>query len=518
MGERGLAERGPWQHVLSVTTAAAFPAPVYRDTVLGPLFENMKRHHWRHLMRVNNAHAVMLAEQGLLTAAEAAAILNALDAIETDVASRLDEVGVGSTEEDLFCVIEDDLRRRLGIAVAGRLHTGRSRNDIDRTLFNLALRDNVLALSEGLVHLIDGVIAVATRHRDTLVVAYTHGQPAQPTTWGHYLAALIEVLLRDLDRLSQALRMVDQSAMGAAAITTTGFPIDRPRMAELLGFARVQENAYGCIAAADGTTGVYAALKVMFLNVGRFVQDLNQWAAFEVGQLHVPDAFVQRSSIMPQKRNPVPIEHLRTMCSLGASCCDGVMLAAHNTPFTDVNDTEHEAQEMGYRAFDTAGRVVALLNGFLEVATINTAVVRRHIDQSYITITEVADSLVRSEGISFGQAHSICSRLARHMGEQGQTLATVPYAVFAAAFAAAVDRPPDLAEAEFRRIGTPEHFIAVRTPYGGPAPAPMDRSLAGYRDQLEIDRARLADHHRRIEAAAAKLADRVAHWQRTARK
>jgi argininosuccinate lyase len=107
-------------------TAPAFPAPVYRDTVLGPLFENMKRHHWRQLMRINNAHAVMLAEQGLLTAAEAAAILGALDAIETDVASRLDEVGVGSSEEDLFCVIEDDLRRRLGIAVAGRLHTGRS--------------------------------------------------------------------------------------------------------------------------------------------------------------------------------------------------------------------------------------------------------------------------------------------------------------------------------------------------------------------------------------------------------
>jgi argininosuccinate lyase len=494
-------------------TATAFPAPVYRDTVLGPLFENMKRHHWRQLMRINNAHAVMLAEQGLLTAAEAAAILGALDAIETDVASRLEEVGVGSSEEDLFCVIEDDLRRRLGIAVAGRLHTGRSRNDIDRTLFNLALRDKVLALSEALVLLIDGVIAVATRHRDTLVVAYTHGQPAQPTTWGHYLAALIEVLLRDVDRLSHALGMVDQSAMGAAAITTTGFPIDRKRMAELLGFARFQENAYGCIAAADCTVGVYAALKVMFLNIGRFVQDLNQWAGFEVGQLHIPDAFVQRSSIMPQKRNPVPIEHLRVMCSFGASCCDGVMLATHNTPFTDVNDTEHEAQEMGYGALDTAGRVVALLHGLLDVATINTAVVRRHIDQSYITITEVADSLVRSEGISFGQAHNICSELARHMGEQGQTLATVPYAVFAAAFTAAVERPPTLAEDEFRRIGTPEHFIAVRTQCGGPAPAPMDRSLSGYRDQLEIDRARVAGHQSRIEAAAAKLTDRVAHWR-----
>ena len=267
------------------------------------------------------------------------------------------------------------------------------------------------------------------------------------------------------------------------------------------------------IAAADGTIGAYAALKILFLNVGRFVQDLNQWAGFELGQLHVPDAFVQRSSIMPQKRNPVPIEHLRVMCSLGASRCDGVMLAVHNTPFTDVNDTEHEVQEMGYRAFDTAGRMVALLDAFLAAATIDTAAVRHNIDQSFITITEVADSLVRSEGISFGQAHAICSRLARHMSDHSQTLATVPYAVFAGAFAAVVERPPVLHEAEFRRIGTPDHFIAVRTLYGGPAPAPMDRSLAGYRNQLDINRARLADQRRRIETAATELADCVAHWR-----
>jgi argininosuccinate lyase len=216
---------------------------------------------------------------------------------------------------------------------------------------------------------------------------------------------------------------------------------------------------------------------------------------------------------MPQKRNPVPIEHLRVMCSLGASRCDGVMLAVHNTPFTDVNDTEHEVQEMGYHAFDTAGRMIVLLDAFLAAATIDTASVRRNIDRSYITITEVADSLVRSEGISFGEAHAICSRLARHMSDYDQTLATVPYAVFAGAFAGVVDRPPTLGEAEFRRIGTPDHFIAVRTRYGGPAPAPMDRSLAGYRNQLEINRGRLADQHRRIETAATDLSDCVAHWR-----
>ena len=149
--------------------------------------------------------------------------------------------------------------------------------------------------------------------------------------------------------------------MGAAAITTSGFGLDRARMAELLGFADVQENSYGCIAAADYATGVYAALKLVFIHAGRFVQDLNTWTGFEIGHLRVPDAFVQVSSIMPQKRNPVPVEHLRLMASLGAARCEAVLTAVHNTPFTDMNDSEGEVQIAGYDAFDTAHRLMALL-------------------------------------------------------------------------------------------------------------------------------------------------------------
>src|SRR4029434_9860634 len=118
--------------------------------------------------------------------------------------------------------------------------------------------------------------------RDTIVVAYTHGQPAQPTTYGHYLAAFIELSLRDMDRLLHAARTVDLSSMGAAAITTSSFGLDRARMAELLGFADAQENSYGCIAAADYATGVYAALKLVFLHGGRLVHALKHWTGLEL--------------------------------------------------------------------------------------------------------------------------------------------------------------------------------------------------------------------------------------------
>ena len=169
-----------------------------------------------------------------------------------------------------------------------------------------------MALLDDLLGAIAALLDVAESNRATLVVAYTHGQPAQPTTYGHYLGALVELLLRDVERLRQASRYPDLSSMGAAAITTSGFPLDRAAMAELLGFAEVQENAYGCIAANDYLTSVYGALQLVFVHLGRFAQDLNAWTAFEVGHLHVPDAYVQVSSIMPQKRNPVAVEHLQT--------------------------------------------------------------------------------------------------------------------------------------------------------------------------------------------------------------
>jgi argininosuccinate lyase len=282
----------------------------------------------------------------------------------------------------------------------------------------------------------------------------------------------------------------------------------------LLGFAEVQENSYGCIAACDYVTGVYAALKVHFLNLGRFVQDLNSWTGFEIGHIHVPDGFVQISSIMPQKRNPVPVEHLRLMLSLAASRAEGVIAAVHNTPFTDMNDSEGEVQAAGYEAFDTGQRALALLAGFLGAVKVDEAKVRRHIDESCITVTELADSLVRTEGLSFRQAHEIAARLARRMIDTGERFATVPFAAFADAFAEIAGRTPKLVEAEFRRVTTPEHFVAVRTMPGGPAPAALDAAFARYRRDLATGRDWLAAYRGRMEKAARLLDDAAAKLKR----
>jgi argininosuccinate lyase len=484
-----------------------FPAPVYRDTVLVPLFEGVKQHHWRQQMRINRASAIMLAAQGLLSRAEAAALLTTLEVIEATIdVAALTYTG---EHEDFFFLVQSELERRLGVETAGKLHTGRSRNDIDHTVFKMALKERLGILLAELLATIAALLDTADANRATLVVAYTHGQPAQPTTYGHYLGAVVELLLRDVERLRQASRYPDLCSMGAAAITTSGFPLDRAAMADLLGFAEVQENAYGCIAANDYVTSVYGALRLLFVHLGRFVQDLNAWTGFETGHLWVPDGYVQVSSIMPQKRNPVAVEHLRLLCSLAAGRAGATIETLHNTPFTDVNDAEGEVQVAGYAAFEAGGRALRLLAGFIRAARVDEPRVRRHIDESCITATELADSLVRAEGISFRQGHAVVARLVEGMLARGERFATVPYSAFAEAFQAVVGRTPRLSEADLRQYTTPEHFIAVRTLPGGPAPAPLAASLARYRAELDAAHAWLDGYRARLDGVDRRLADRA---------
>lgn len=486
-----------------------FPAPAFARAVLAPAFGLSQAHHLGHLMTMHRAHGVMLHEQGLLSAEDIAKLLRALAAIEADLASRSEPVAYTGEHEDLFFYIERELARHVGVDTAARLHTGRSRNDIDHTLFKMALKERLDALVAQLTGLIETLIERSVRDARTIILAYTHGQPAQPSTYGHYLGAVIETLLRDAERLEQARQTADLCPMGAAAITTTGFPLNRGRVAELLGFAGILPNSYSCIAAADYTSQVYAAIKLMALNLGRFAQDMAFWTSFEVGQLRFSDGFVQISSIMPQKRNPVPVEHMRLMASLTAGRCEAVLTALHNTPFTDMNDNEHEVHSQGYEAFAMAARVLDLMQGVAASAAIDEARARANIARSFATITELADTLVREEGIPFGRAHHVAAQLARAMKESGDDLGTVPYARFAAAFAETCGRAPKLSEARFREAASPENFIAVRKLPGGPAPEALTEAATRHRAGAKHLRDRLAAHAAAAKAAHDKLAART---------
>ena len=491
-----------------MTDTTIFPDPAYKDTVLAPLFEGVKTHFADHMATINRAHLVMLAETEILSSTDASQIAKTLRDIdaETDI-SALTYTG---EYEDYFFYVEAELRQRLG-DLGGALHTARSRNDMDHTLFKLALRARTDTLLTQALTMTPALIDKAHQESATLIVAYTHGQPAQPSTFGHYLAAMIEVLIRDIARLNTAADALEHCPMGAAAITTSGFPIDRHRMADLMGFDGPQLNSYGCIASVDYVTGLYSAMKLLFLHLGRVVQDMAFWSSFEVGQLYVPNALVQISSIMPQKRNPVPIEHMRHLASATVGRCDMVVNTMHNTPFTDMNDSEGEVQQAGYAAFDSGARVLQLLTAFLPACSINARNLQRNLDAACVTITELADTLVRDENLTFRQAHEIAAKTARAVIDAATPLAN-GHAAFATAFKDETGRTTTLSKDRFQTVTSAEHFIAVRDRPGGPAPAALQSALSEYSQNTatiqtaqNARNARHADAAQRLETAFKSL-------------
>ena len=457
---------------------STFPNETYKETVLAPLFDASKETFADYHFRVNLAHAIMLTEQGILSEGQGKEILNAL--IEIENALDIQALTYTGEVEDYFFYVEGELIKKLGGDLAGRLHTGRSRNDIDHTIFKMHLLDLSAVLLTELNQLIATLLRIAEEGKSTIILAYTHGQPAQPTTWGHYLGAFIEILQRDVDRITLAVRTADLCSMGAAAITTTGFNLNRERMAELLGFSGPLENSYGCISSVDYVTGIYSAMKVMFLNMGRFIQDLAQRTGFETGHIYVPNEFVQISSIMPQKRNPVPVEHMRLMASLSSGHCDTIINTMHNTPFTDMNDSETEVQRAGHNAFKSGTRLLRLLNEFMGAVQIDEEKIENHINQSCATITEVADSIARIEEISFREAHEIAAAMARIVVDKNTSLSEFDFAEFSSIYKEHTGSETKLNAEQLREIGSAGHFVSVRNLTGGPAIPAFEASLKKY--------------------------------------
>ena len=483
-----------------------FPASIYAQSVLSPDLDVYRQHFSAPLHAINLSHGVMLAEIGLIQSADASAILDALNGIDRE-RPWANQLFDGSFE-DLFFLIEQELGRRVGDETAGRLHTGRSRNDMEHTMFRIQLRARLLTLLKRYEDMADQFLARAEKGIDETVLLYTHGQPAQVSVLGHYLGAAIEFILRDMTRILAALEEVNYCPMGAAAITTSGFDLNRHRVAELLGFPGIVENSYGAIANVDYITASYASIRLGCIHLGRLVQDLVTWTGFEVSQIDVPDGFVQISSIMPQKRNPVPLEHLRLKFSLAAGGADQIVQTMHNTPFADMNDSERETQATGFEVFERLDHALPLLGGFVEAMKTNRTSIESRIQKSMATITELADTLVRAEGIGFRAAHHVASKLAREALAHGIGLDELSWDLFARTFEEVVGRPTQVDKEVLASATSPENFVTVREMPGGPGPRVLRVAFAGYMDRLAGLKSRTEDVRKRIVQADA-LRDRL---------
>ncbi|MCA1625391.1 MAG: argininosuccinate lyase [Acidobacteria bacterium] len=439
-----------------------FPARIYKENVLADCFADAKRYFLQAYLDVDFAHAVMLAEQKIITEKELKDLLKALQSLDLDSIKRAEYDG---TFEDLFYYLQREITKFCDDDTAGKLHTARSRNDIDVTIYRLHLRQDTLKLIRSTMDLRRNLLDLAALHHETLIPAYTHTQPAQPSTLAHFLVAMAENLGRDVKRLQRAFENMNLCPLGAGAITTTGFPINRHRVAELLGFYAPTVNSYASIASVDYFTETLGATSTLLVNIGKFAQEFLLMASMEFDVIRLPDGFVQGSSIMPQKRNPVVLEHIRAIGSKALGQCLGVMTSVHNTPFGDINDVEDDLQPLIY-----------------------------------------TDTIVRRENLSFRIAHQIVANCVKTAIENKSE---ITHNILQTVAREVLGREITMSETELAEALSPENFVSIRTIYGGTAPGETKRALNVEREYEATDQDWFQKTTAFIENAQVKLHDIV---------
>ena len=469
---------------------------VYVDRVLNPCYVNWKKFGIDISYRVHHAHLVMLEKQGIISRDVARTIKQGMETIEKDFVYPS---SIPENTEDLYFVFEKELGKRIGEDKAGFLHTARSRNDMDAALFRMHVRTRMLELLEK-IHVLCTTLEqrINGESGGDPIILYTHGQPANVSSLGHYLSSMLTNISDSVEALLLAFKMVNRSPMGACAITTTGFPIDRELVSDLLGFDGLVLNSYEAISTSHWLTFPSGALKTLLTDIGRYMADMLHKASCEVGILWFPDSLVQISSIMPQKRNPVILEHVRIQGSLSMGILAGIEDLFRNIPFQDVNEAGDAALDEFSRAMDMALSCVDL---FTETVR-NIEVVKNRVAEisaAYgISTTELADSMVRDFGISFREAHGLTSAFVKSNYSKHTLREKFREGGFG-----------ELAytDDEIDRILSPENFIRVRKVPGGPAKEGMEplRKLCEENNKrLGHEIKRIKDH---LEAADKKLDD-----------
>jgi argininosuccinate lyase len=473
----------------------------YIELVLDPSYRNWKERFFVASRKVHMAHLCMLTERGIVSGEIAARIKSGIMELESfeppeHLPGWRDEAAGAERVEDLYFLYEKALGERIGHENAAWLHTARSRNDMDGTIFRMVLKERLLDLADHLFEVCVSLKARCLAGQGELTVLYTHGQPANPSTTAHYLSALLLELLEDGSRLVSAIGTVDRCLMGACAITGTGFDVDREQVAALLDFGGVVTNTYEAICSSHWLEEPSHALGSIMGDLGRFAADLLHKASCEVGLYNFPDELVQVSSIMPQKRNPVIIEHLRIQAGQVSDACAGTAAMFRNVPFQDVNENADAPVCAFLDALDRADSVLDLTAETASGMRANQARAERICLEFGVTSTELADTIVREFRLGFRAAHGIAAAFARSGGD---------LEVLRSTFAEAAGEPLPWSDAEIGDILSPERFIAARKTLGGPSPEGMAPVYRRIDDSLDAFAGILSAFQRRSLVAEAKL-------------
>ena len=452
--------------------------PSYRGRVLEPDYLFASRHLLPHFLHALCAHLQAVARLPVAAGEDAQREIATLRAVlgETETTPLPTQ---SPDVPDAYFAIQRELEGRLGPHAVSWLRIGLSRNDLDMTVYRMRARELLLATGDQLLTLRRALLARAEAHLDTVLIAQTHHQPGQPTTVAHYLAAVEAMLARDVERLLGSYGRLNRCPLGAAALAGSSHPLDRALTARLLGFDGPVDNTYDAVASSDWEAELVSVSQSVALNLSRFVCDLLSWAA--AGRYRLPDDLVQGSSIMPQKRNPVALEHARTRFSRALGAAQMVLYSSHNIPYADLNDFGPDVQgALQMQHVQLAGGMELLL-ACLEGGDFVTAQLAAEAAATDTTATELADVLVRDQGVAFPEAHALVAKLVAHMqGEQR------PLTRAGAADLTSVGGPA-LGDEALRAALDPDAFVRRRDGIGGPAPAAMRGQLERARQRAQRD-------------------------------
>lgn len=357
----------------------------------------------------SKAHAAMLVKQGIISKKDGQDIARGLDLIFKEI--KAGEFQFKRALEDVHMNIEARLKEIIGDA-AGRLHTGRSRNDQVATDFRLWLRDALDEIDGALADLQQALLDQAEQHYDTLMPGMTHLQSAQPVTFGHHMMAYVEMIGRDRDRFQDARKRVNEMPLGAAALAGTSFPIDRLMTAKLLGFDRPMTNSMDAVSARDFALEFLSSASIAGVHLSRLAEEITLWVSPHFNFVTLSEAYTTGSSIMPQKRNPDAAELVRGKAGRLLGSFTTLFVVMKGLALTYAKDMQEDKEHV-FDAVDTLHLMIAAMAGMVRDMAPNKKALEEALKVGYITATDLADWLVRVANVPFREAHHITGKMVR---------------------------------------------------------------------------------------------------------
>ena len=445
---------------------------------------------------VDKAHVIMLTEQGVIKPEEGLAILKTLEEIER---LNYEELVKGSFE-DIHVAIESKVIEVLGESVGGKMHTARSRNDEVATCLRLTVRSQIVEILKELLNLLRVLHVRSLEELNTIMPGYTHTQHAQPVTLAHHLTAHFDALTRDFERLLDAYKRVNRSPLGACALTTTGFPINRFRTAELLGFDGLVENSMDAVSSRDFILETLSSIAILATNLSRIAEELVLWSSSEFKFVELPDEYSSTSSIMPQKKNPDTMELTRAKAGRIYGNLMGALTMLKALPLTYNRDMQEVTPRL-WDSIETVKYMLKIVSGVMEKAIFNREVMRKSALEGFSTATELADLLVRKRGLAFRTAHMIVGALVLEALKRGLKPDEINSRLLDEVSMKVYGKPLGLTDEEVKSALDPEKFVDVRRVIGGPSPSTVKKALEYREKTLKI----LEDEVKRLEDREAKV-------------